>query len=1147
MSLLEENENLLKELESRSPTLATHLRAAFENLARPGAIYLKLAAHAIREFGYLLPVALELEVVVHEDAKQALRAVAPDWQALSDTSSHDVVVTSSEPGGHTTQRTIDPALFRKTKDAFLLMGKAQDFVFVMVAMVRALDPYGNQAYHASAETSVRQWFKLHDWFVRKSHERDLDRLENQRAAFLANVELYVVSLRAVFARAIDTLPELMTLAASEPSTENVERAIALLKKAELRRRFFVALQNPAWLEPLEREGFFKDPYNPVRTYDPVRKLDLVSSPFWPQSQYLIVAARVEGKRAASIIQRLGSTENEAVRVDFVTAASEMPIEDAVTLVPTFRQWLERPVYGRIPLALGKLTLSLLERGAQKPALRMVSSLLGFDPPTGGPQYLRRVRARLERYEVALVLKDIHEPFVETCGHEYFHTLCALLSQAITLEDGVSAGEAGEHGDFSYIWMESLDSTEEYPDDLKESLAAAVARSALVLAERSSQDCERVLRRTAMISLTFFQRLRLRVLATGRCDMQATREALLDRGALEDDRIRAEYDRLLKSKWPALEPGDKNTIVGWIREGPDLTWMVQNLTRRRGATPPEEEIQEYRARLQLTRLTTFVDLLEGEARSFYESLRETVEPFEQPSRRVTSWTGPNSPLTAEELEAKTPTEILEFLRVWVPQGSTPKPSPEGLLRALIPVVSKDAKVWAALAPSFKDGIPPTYVRAFIEGITESAEDAELAWPAVLDLCRWVLEQPDVNPDPREDEVDPGWSWTRRAVADLVRGGVRQGLGLPFKLREDVWHLVETLSRDSDPIREIAIDGSRDLLTEALNSTRGKALHAAVEYALWCVRNLTGAGEATDPWFDAIPEVHSLFEEKLDPAREPSESVRSVFLQYIPNLGYLGPEWLKQALPKLLEPLGRLWEVYLEVAPVYRELVPVLGPIYLKAVQQPFRTDKKKSSEIGNHLAGHILLLHAHFHELLPADSDLVEEFFKNASVQQRAHVISFAGWHVKEDQKMGESTLTRIMAVVEERITIVARSDNPDHREELANWATIFGASRFPNGWLVQMAKLATPVSPRQRMEHVMAERVASIADSDLSGALEVLSLAAKKDLGPMGIHNWEEAARKILAMSIKSGGELKARAEETINAFTEQGLGQFEALLNPPS
>ena len=74
---------------------------------------------------------------------------------------------------------------------------------------------------------------------------------------------------------------------------------------------------------------------------------------------------------------------------------------------------------------------------------------------------------------------------------------------------------------------------------------------------------------------------------------------------------------------------------------------------------------------------------------------------------------------------------------------------------------------------------------------------------------------------------------------------------------------------------------DPMTLSLNTNRGEAMHAAIEYALWIYRDVEGKGEAMSAGFDLIPEARSLLEHRLDLSVEQSHAVRAVFGRWLPR--------------------------------------------------------------------------------------------------------------------------------------------------------------------------------------------------------------------------------------------------------------------------
>src|SRR4029434_4917213 len=86
------------------------------------------------------------------------------------------------------------------------------------------------------------------------------------------------------------------------------------------------------------------------------------------------------------------------------------------------------------------------------------------------------------------------------------------------------------------------------------------------------------------------------------------------------------------------------------------------------------------------------------------------------------------------------------------------------------------------------LDPTYVRALISGLHDAVKGKRpFSWLPVVELCHWVVEQPREIPGRKSEygDLDPGWVWTRKTIADLLSAGFEDGpTEMPFELRSIV---------------------------------------------------------------------------------------------------------------------------------------------------------------------------------------------------------------------------------------------------------------------------------------------------------------------------------------------------------------------------
>ncbi|GAI99722.1 unnamed protein product, partial [marine sediment metagenome] len=246
---------------------------------------------------------------------------------------------------------------------------------------------------------------------------------------------------------------------------------------------------------------------------------------------------------------------------------------------------------------------------------------------------------------------------------------------------------------------------------------------------------------------------------------------------------------------------------------------------------------------------------------------------------TELAGPTSPKSVEDLRLMEIENLVSFLKTWQPPEDPLSESPEALGLALSAPVVSEPERFAAEATRFKD-VDPTYVRALLSGLNDAIKQGKVfPWSPVLDLCRWIIEQPREIPGRkgRYADLDPGWVWTRKTIAALLDDGFESETSqIPFALRSAAWDVLSPLTKDPDPTPEREERHGMDPATLAINTVRGEAMHAVLRYALW-VRGHTkksrNGKEPVTPGFDEMSEVREVLNHHLDPNNDSSLAIRA----------------------------------------------------------------------------------------------------------------------------------------------------------------------------------------------------------------------------------------------------------------------------------
>ena len=428
----------------------------------------------------------------------------------------------------------------------------------------------------------------------------------------------------------------------------------------------------------------------------------------------------------------------------------------------------------------------------------------------------------------------------------------------------------------------------------------------------------------------------------------------------------------------------------------------------GFARSEESLQYDVRRWKLNRLSTIHSSLSTYWRQRYEELKafdglEDYEPSDpqhvsRPQAKVAG-----SPVTQETLAQWTIGELVAYLQDW--ESSVWEESPYGLARAISDTVAVSPQRFAASATAFK-GLDATYVHAVISGLREALKNKQVFdWEPVLELCEWVVAQPYEIPgrDPKglDWHKDPHWGWSFNAVADLLRSGLAKRDGaIPFTFRSCVWEMTAKLAEDSELTPEHEAEYHTSPADGSINTTRGVAMHAVVEYALWVRRNIEKEPESVWRGFEQAPEVQPVLEHHLDPSHDPAFAVRAVYGRYIFALDYLDRAWTSAHVPRVFphdeagnDYWNAAWDSFIRFAQPNADLFHRLESEYRYAIAQ--LGDRADEDDHGSRsvesLAEELMLFY--WHGELPDLQDpngLLSFFYEKAPSSLRAHALESVG-------------------------------------------------------------------------------------------------------------------------------------------------------------
>lgn len=960
-----------------------------------------------------------------------------------------------------------------------------------------------------------------------------------------------------------------------PSPETVDRAVAAFRRWADYQYFFERLTSPSWIEPLWERGLFRNPP------DLVREGQYVQLPSWPESRYLARMAGAAPELVFKVIVGMADTQNVRVFEDLADAALAMPPEYAVQLVRQAKQWVESPFPSLLAGKLGKLTVYLAEAGYVDAAIDLAQTLLTLLPDPRAEQkravhFPLEPRARYDLWEYGQILVDDVPELTRVGGLTVLEMMCSLLATALDL----TYNSIQRPVDFTYMSRPAIENHEQnrpYGAHVTDLLITSVRDMAEQAVKEALGTIEEVVAILESHRWNVLRRLALYVISTLAPTSRLAAKYLTDYSLFEDPSFRHEYVQLARAGFAYLPESEQEQILQWGDEGPDPEQLERwgaKYKESTGELPTQEITDLYINNWRSNAFFAYRDQIPAEVakRHLWLAALERTETTEFASV-MRSWFGPTSRLGSDDLRQMTITELITFFKQWEPTGDFMSDSREGLARVLASEVAANPERYAESALSFQD-VDDAYVAGLFEGWKNAAEQhRRFQWEPVLELCSAMLPSTERSTVALGDNFTQAErSWVRVTMAWLLEMGFDARTGdaaIPYELRELAWGVLEPLTNDSDPTPSVeeaygvrhstAPGASWDPASLAINTVRGIAMHALIHYALWVAQGIntpTDNDPQTLHWkLDQMPEVEHILESHLDPTRDPSLAIRSVYGQFFPTLVYLSADWARRNVERIFpqdqeQPALRhaAWSAFILFTVPNEAVFKMLREEYARAIKRlatsgSVDTDAERTDA---RLAEHLMVFY--WHGTLTLDDDVLKAFFGDARNGTRGHALEFIGRNLRHVHDSSDSispeVIAQLMALWEHRVSVATSAkDVAPYVAELTAFGDWFGSMQFEDRWAIRQLKFVLERTGSVKSSHLVLERLAALVSSMPVEVMECVRLLIEGDKHGWEVSIWRDSLEQILRGGLQGGGSAQRAATEVVNLLGARGYRDIGRLL----
>lgn len=955
------------------------------------------------------------------------------------------------------------------------------------------------------------------------------------------------------------------LAGPGSPTEKLNLIVPVINSdPDVAREFWARLADPAWIQPLEHRGLFRDPPDAVELKNGGKRF-----PIWPASKYLCRVAGAAPDKTAAILSKV-KTDNSAVIADVVDAALAMPPQSAATLVPMICEAAEA---GTLWLAVNhcaKLCVALAGGGQVRPAMDLARSIFTPRFQIGSEEPSRR-----DEYWYREGLGEVVPVLANAAPIEFLGLLCDWLNAAI---EARQSGNVRDAEDYSVLWRPAIEEHEENSAYQFAGTMVGMVRKGF----ESALDAHVIGLGDALGILaghTYLVFRRMELFLIGRHadqDPSMARSAMLDKDLFDDYRMKHEYSLLVGQRLSLLQGDEQERWFGWVDQGPDMSDFDESIRQHFGREATDKDRSERVEYWQFEKLHWVRSHLVGGRRVFYERMLAThgVPELADMSVRTSSRWGHESPISADELTGPLG-DVVKTIVEWKPTEASARArfGREGLAEAFGQYITKGDPASLSTQAKAMVGAPAVFVRGFLGRMTEALKKGEaIDVPTVLALSEWVMTRPveeeTSGANAHERLVDPDWQWTRDEIARFVEEvcSAKNGETPRFPeagIRERMWTLLAELCRGtptSNLLRDTVEDDPRlhDYLDLGINSSRGKAVQAAFEYARWRAvhaKVIENGKEVVPGGFDSLPEVRDMLAWQLEPGNRRVEAL-SIIGSRLNLVFWIDRGWLAVNAGRLfdLDGLDRrpvdgtgwsAWNGFLVWVRPHIEFYKLFREQFAYAVDQATKIKdvlERSRTQPMNHLAEHLMLLHGRGELSFDDDNGLLRTFMERANPGLRRYAVAFVGRSISVGEALPEDVVRRLQDLWEAYWKGHGPSDAREKPGEFL-FGMWFTSGKFPEPWAVSRLREFAEVVGIPEPDHAVAERLAAAAPKYVDDSLVILKSMIRGDKEGWHVHSWIDSAKSILKTGVAAGGASRAMAIEMINELGRRGFTELGELL----
>lgn len=813
-----------------------------------------------------------------------------------------------------------------------------------------------------------------------------------------------------------------------------------IETSTVAKAYFLEKASFEWIEALDEDGWFNIAPS---SFEKNGKTYFTK---WIEGEYLLKVCEKTPDKVLKIIQNLDTKSIDNPTVKDIIIKILLKLLDSNVITPeidsiihriTKEKWLRSKYLHMIPYSIEDLIDSLIKANRSDSLIILLTSVLTLKLPNDHIEKKKRSFVEPVAYVDAYIYSQILEKLSKYSidSSEIIKKLITLLINTlkdyIDLENGIKGREKGSTTDYSTIWRKSINETERYlMHEIKNGLVSCLRDlldnnvgniDSTLLEELFNEQIKKY---------SIFRRLKTNFLSKNVNKYKTLVEKnLIDN--IGDNEVLREYRDLLKNSFQHIDKKTRSVLLEKLKNIDDRNRLEKRIQKSRkfwgNAELSKEEldgaVEEYILNRQAERLEVIKEFLTQDESTDFAAILKIDSGYEEKLNREHEGfrSGPNSPITLEELSKKTIEEVIQYFKEFKYDPHDYKMiSPRGLGREWERDVENRYSEYIKYIDLFRvDELLPVYIEHLITGLNKSIskmskEETEEVLSYINRITQIIKskEIKDLGNSEYKDNFEEGsWDWLLLDIYRYLEDFIKSD----HKLNKKTLVVLEELLKYGCDYPDPGLEeenkfehDEKDYYTHSINCIRGLAYH--------CIFQLTFKINRNTKWEDVvIPDFVKEILKKTIKQYSDIKTIRSVIGINLPIMAYYNFDLFKE-LSSYLFPLDNDdlfyigWETYLANS-IYEKPFKYLKGIYEKAIddlvnnkvpQRRYWADPKEK------LVEHIEV--GYLYELEELDKNkkgLFDKFWKSKGINKyKAYLISAIGRSYAQAENPKKEKITK---------------------------------------------------------------------------------------------------------------------------------------------